>query len=302
MSQTHEEWLEQRRKGLGGSDIAAMMGLSPWKSRFQLWQDKKGIIPHTSESEVMEWGKRMEPTLRQFYADQTGRPVRVANEILYHQQYPIFFANPDGLTDCRRIVEMKVARHPSGWGQPGTSEVPDNYALQVQHYMFVTGFEVADVVVTIGGGYPRIYTVPADKEIHAVILEEGLKFWKQVEENIAPEPISYTDAVAKFGMNVTVGVVFASPETVQVAEQLSAVRAQLDELEAKEEDLKGKMIVAMGADGDSLVDKDGRALATYKLISGRKTLDTKAIEKNEPSVYAQYLKVGAPSRRFLLKI
>lgn len=298
---TREEWLAKRRKGLGGSDIAAMMGLSPWRSRYQLWQDKVGQIPHTEETEVMNWGKLMEPTLRQAYSDKTGRSVKVPTEMLYHKEYPIFFANLDGFTDDNRIVELKVARHSNGWGEPGTAEVPDNYALQVQHYLFVTGFNVADVVVSISGGYPTFYEVYADPEIHKVILEEGLKFWEQVESGEAPDPVSYTDAVAKFGTSNSTGSVYASQEIMIAADQLRAVRDQLKALEAQEEELKGRMITAIGDVGDTLVGEGNKVLATYKLQAGRKTLDTKAIEKEEPLIYARFLKVGAPSRRFLLK-
>ena len=72
-------------------------------------------------------------------------------------------------------------------------------------------------------------------------------------------------------------------------------------MEAKEETLKGKLIIVLGDTGDTLVDPTGKLLATYKIAKGRVTVDTKALEKEYPLIYAQLLRVGEPSRRFLLK-
>lgn len=299
--QSREEWLNERRNGLGGSDIAAIMGLSPWKSRYQLYQDKKGLIPHNEENDQMRWGHLMEPTLRQFYSNETGRVVRIPEGIIYHKEYPVLFANPDGVTDDCRIVELKTARISKDWGEPGTAEIPDSYALQVQHYMLVTGYKVADVVVSIGGGLPVIYIVPADNEIHQLIIEEGLAFWKQVEDGICPEPESYQDVVSKFGGGTEVGKVYASEENVKEVDKLIVVKAEIAALEAQEDELKAKIITAIGEKGDSLIDGSGRLLVTYKLAAGRKTFDTKTFEKDEPVLYSTYVKIGAPSRRFLVK-
>jgi putative phage-type endonuclease len=302
MAQTHQEWLEARRKGLGGSDIAGIMGLSPWKSTYQIYMDKKGRIPFEEENDQMKWGKLMEPTLRQFYSNTTGRLVRVPDGIIYHPEYPFLFANPDGITDDRRVVELKTARYNKGWGEPGTNEVPDAYALQVQHYMFVLGFDVTDVVVSIGGGYPVLYIVPADPELQALILEAGLKFWKDVQEGNEPSPVSFSDAVSKFGLSGKVGVVYGDDTAVTAAEELKQVEDQIGDLETQADTLKAKLVVALGETGDTLLDSTGRMLCTFKQAAGRKTIDTKRLEAERPEIYAEYLKVGAPSNRFLLKI
>jgi putative phage-type endonuclease len=302
MPLTHEEWLAARKKGLGGSDMAAVMGLSPWKSRYQLYKEKRGEAPDTEENDAMRWGKLMEPSLRQFYADTTGRIVRLPERILYHPLYPILFANPDGLiAEELRGLELKMSRYSKGWGEPGTAEVPDYYALQCQHYMLVTGFRVWDLVVSISGALPVMYELHADDELHALMIEEALKFWKQVVEGDAPEPVSFSDAVSKFGFSSTAGTVYAGDEAVSAYESLTQVVEQITELEEQQDTLRAKMVVALGENGDTLVDLTGRTLCTFKMAKGRATIDGKQLAIDEPIIYAKYIKIGAPSRRFLLK-
>ena len=112
----HALWLEERRKGIGGSDVAAIMGLSPWKTAYQIYQDKRGEVKDFEGSAVMDWGKRMEPAIRQWYSDQTGRSVRLPDKILYHPVHQFMLASLDGFTDDNRVVEIKTARYSKDWG------------------------------------------------------------------------------------------------------------------------------------------------------------------------------------------
>ena len=75
----------------------------------------------------------------------------------------------------------------------------------------------------------------------------------------------------------------------------------MEELKAVEERHKGDVISFLGDLGDTLVDADGTVLATYKLAAGRKTLDQKALQKEYPEIYQNYIRAAEPSRRFLLK-
>lgn len=294
-------WLEARRKGVGGSDIAAIMSLSPWKSQYQCYLEKRGEHPGTEETDIMNWGKRMEPTLRQWYSDKTGRSVRLPDKIMYHKDYPFLLANLDGFTDDERVVELKTARYSRGWGEPGSNEIPDAYNLQTQHYMLVTGFPVADVVVSIGGTPPELYIVPADPELQQMIIEAATEFWRRVQEGDPPAPVTYSDAVQRFGLSTVEGVVLAPGEAIESINHLRAVREQIKELEASEEAIKAELIILMGEKGDCLADAIGQVLVTYKISKGRRSFDAKAFEKDQPDVYAKYVRIGVPTRKFLLK-
>lgn len=295
------QWLEERRKGVGGSDIAAIMGLSPFKTAYQVYQEKRKEVKDWQGNEATDWGKRMEPALRQWYSDVTGRCVRTPEKIITNSKYPFMLASLDGFTDDPRGVEIKTARSQKGWGEPGTNEIPDYYLLQVQHYMAVTEFPVFDVPVSIAGGSPAIYEVPADKELQELIIEACAEFWRRVVDGNPPDAVSYADAVARFGKSQAKGAVLASREAVDSVEGLRTIRDKKASLEAEEEEIKGRLIVILGESGDTLIDDGGNTLLTYRLSNGRKTLDTKAMEKDHPEIYQQYLKQSEPVRRFLLK-
>ena len=294
-------WLEERRKGIGGSDCAAVMGLSPWKTKYQLYQEKRGEVKDWEGNAQATWGLRMEPALRQFYSDVSGRQVRLPEKIMFNKQYPFMLASLDGYTDDNRVVELKTARSNHGWGVPGTAEVPDAYALQTQHYLIVTGFDVADIVVSIAGGSPEIYEVPVNKEIQSMIIEAEDEFWQRVIDGNPPEPVTFSDAVARFGKVSAAGDIPATDIDRQRVMELRTVREKLAELGAQEEYLKGKLIISMGEKGDTLITPEGVPLVTYRIAKGRVTIDTKALQKEQPEVYAKYQRIGEPSRKFLLK-
>lgn len=294
-------WLEERRKGIGGSDVAAIMGLSPWKTAYQVYQEKRKEVEDWGGNSLTDWGKRMEPAIRQWYSDETGRDVRLPDKIMYHPQHPFMLASLDGFTDDGRVVEIKTARSGKNWGEPETNQIPDYYAVQVHHYMTITGFQVADIPVSIAGGSPSLYIVEADKEISEMIIEACAKFWERVQNGNPPDPVTYADAVARFGSLKTEGAIIADDKEIHAIEGIKSVRAQIKELEEHEEAWKARIIIALGEQADTLIDSAGQTLVTYKLANGRKLFDSKSLEKEMPEVYQKYLKQSEPARRFLVK-
>lgn len=295
------KYLEERRKLIGGSDVAAILGLSPFRTAYQVYQEKRKEVEDWKGNEATDWGSRLEPAIRQWYSDTTGRSVKVPDKLLVHPKYPFMGASLDGFTDDGRVVEIKTARSGKNWGEPETNQIPDYYAVQVHHYMTITGFQVADIPVSIAGGSPSLYIVEADKEISEMIIEACAKFWERVQTGNPPDPVTYADAVARFGSLKTEGAVIASQEVFNTCADLYAVRKEMDELKAKEEELKGKIIIALGDKGDTLIGGNDNILATYKLSNGRKMFDAKAFERDQPNLYQRYLKTSEPSKRFLLK-
>lgn len=295
------QWLEERRKGIGGSDVAAIMGLSPYKTAYQVYQEKRKEVTSWEGNEATDWGKRMEPAIRQWYSDQTGRCVRLPEKIITNEKYPFMLASLDGFTDDPRGVEIKTSRSPKGWGEPGTNEIPDYYMLQVQHYMVVTAFPVFDVPVSIGGSSPVLYEVPADKELHELIIEAEAAFWQRVLDGNPPDPVTYADAIQRYGRIGAAGAVAASQSDVIDWSDLTVIRKKMQDLEATEEEIKARLIISLGDKGDTLINADGSSLITYKLANGRKTFDAKAFQKDHPELYQQYIRQAEPARRFLLK-
>ena len=295
------DWLAQRRTGIGGSDAAAVMGLSKWRSPLSVWLDKTGQSVDDEESEPMRWGTLLEPVIRQEYATRTGRTV-IAPGFQRHPRHEFMVANVDGVTvEDRRLVEVKTARTADRWGEPGSDQVPEDYLIQTQHYMAVLGLSVADIAVLIGGSDFRIYTIEADTELQDMIVEAEARFWQSVIDREAPAPISYADAQAMYGRHARKdSAVFASEAVLDACDRLAFIRHQMKAFEADEEAQKAIVMAAMG-EHDTLTDAAGKTLATWRLAAAPKRFDAKAFSAAHPDLYAAFLKEGEPSRRFLLK-
>lgn len=289
-----EDWLQKRVKGIGGSDAAAVCGLSPWKSPYQVWLEKRGEAQPSEDNEPMFWGRTLEPVIRQRYADVTGRTVTVPQDVLVHPNYDWMLASLDGLTDDR-VVEIKTSRSPQGWGEPGTNEIPDVYMIQVQHYMTVTKLSMADVVALIGGSDFRIYEVPADSELQDLILDRESAFWEMVKAGTPPDPTTFADLKQRFGAASKAQTVQASPEVIAAVGWLKEIK----KITSQEEDYKA-MIMAHLKEADTLIDGD-KVLATWRAQKGAKRFDSKAFQEAEPEIYKQFVKEGEPSRRLLIK-
>ena len=293
-----EQWLENRRAGIGGSDAAAALGLSKWTTPLELYLDKRGEAPAKEESEPMKWGSLLEPVIRQQYAERTGRIVTQPTDILRHPTHQFMLANVDGIADGR-LVEIKTARSPQEWGEAGTDEVPAAYLIQVQHYLTVTALAVAEVAVLVGGSEFRLYEIPADRELQEMIVEGEAEFWDKVQKGTPPEPRTLADAMALWGRASRSAIVQAQPEALAALARLHTVRAELKALEGIEEDQKAILLRNFG-EADTLADGT-KILATWKAAKAAERIDSAALKVAMPDVYQRFLKTGAPSRRLLLK-
>lgn len=294
-----EQWLKDRMAGIGGSDAAAVLGLSKYKTPLQVYQEKRGELGEIPDNEPMLWGRVLEPVIRQQYAERTGQVVRLPEGIIRSERHPFMLATVDGITDSGRLVEIKTARTAQEWGEPGTDEVPQAYLIQVQHYLTVTALPVADVAVLIGGSDFRLYHIEADPELQGLIIEGEAEFWQRVEQGIPPEPVSYADVIARFGRSSREAAVEATADTLAAIARLRAIRETMKEMEAEEEAQKAIIMKLLG-ESDTLVS-GSLTLATWKAAKASMRFDSKAFQAAHPDLYQQFLKAGEVSRRFLLK-
>lgn len=291
--------LEARRKGIGGSDVAAILGISPWKTAFQVYQDKIGESAQAEQTPAMSYGLLVEPAIRQWYSNETGREVLMPENLLVHPKYPWMIASVDGLTKEPRVIEIKTAKSSQDWGEPGSDEIPPYYAAQVHHYMTVTAIDISDVIVSFAGSMPVVYTVEADKEIQEMLIEREHDFWQMVERHEPPEPVTYADVVQRFKASTDAEVT----ANEHIENVISYIRACQANIKAEEADLEGYKAEIMKFMGESsvLVGLTGKPIVTWKSSKPARRFDAKAFEKDHPELYSQYVKEGEASRRFLLK-
>lgn len=291
-------WLEARRHGVGGSDAGAIVGVSPWSTPLDVYNSKVEP-PEDHDNAAMEWGRRIEPIVRQAYSDKTGRTVQTP-AMLQHPQHAWMLANLDGIADGGRVLEIKTARTGKGWGEEGSDQIPLPYLIQVQHYMAVTALPVADVAVLIGGSDFRLYEVPADADLQAGLIASEAAFWQRVVDRQPPDPVTFEEVRQRFGSLAVAGTVEADAVVYGKALTLQAISAEIKDLDARADNCRATLMKALGEGGDTLTHA-GQTLATWKLAKAPQRFDAKAFAADHADLYAQYLKPGAPSRRLLLK-
>ena len=269
--QDRQAWLEARRKGIGGTDVAAILGLSRYRTAIDVYEDKVGIAPEREVTPAMQWGLYLEEPIARAYELETGRRVRrVGMRRAKHvRDFPMIGSIDRetylGGDEEPRIVEIKTSRSAEGFAdREGWRDVdpelripPDHY-VQVQHYLEVAQRSFADLVVLIGGQDLRTYEIPRDQEYGADLrLEEG-RFWRDyVLANEYP-PASADDLAnlsRRFPRDLADERVATSEESVWIWAYLDAVRdvetaeTRRDELRARLEDSMGTTprLVAPGA-------------------------------------------------------
>lgn len=196
------EWHELRAGGIGGSEIAAVLGLSRWTSPFQLWHRKRGNLPEQPMSSAMDWGNRLEPLVRDWFAEQHPEFYVEATPGTYaHSERPWQRVNPDGLLatwdangerqrdEYDALLEIKTSRFGDGFTR---EDIPLDYMCQVQWSLDVFGLDTAHVVVLIGGNDPREYVIKANPGDQATLRAAAEKFWNSIQSDEQP-PLDCTD-------------------------------------------------------------------------------------------------------------
>ena len=299
---SREEWLRYRKCGIGGSDVAAILGISKWNSAISLWLDKTNQTNEpVEENEAMQWGTIMEPIIRNHFAEVTGKTVVEVKAMLQHLEHPFMLADVDGLTTDDEgnpaILEIKTASEykRAEW----ENDIPSYYQTQVQHYLCVTGVQKAYVAVLIGGNSFKVYEVEADAEIQSMLIAVERKFWNCVQNMIRPE-MDGSDAAKNLLDSLYHGGI--SEQIVMPDEAIEYVDAYIEAC-AEEDNAKAKKQEASNHIKEIMGDYDkascfGHSIS-WKPVSSER-LDTKALKEAEPEIYEKYVKTSV-SRRFTLK-
>ena len=298
---THDEWIEERRKGIGSSDAPAILGLNPWKTPLDVYQDKIGESQPAFENEKMEMGKRMEPVIAQAFADRTGYMVRNDNFIRVHPQFNFMIANLDRLIydktkeDGPGIIEIKNSSHAMLNKYEG---IPPMYFAQLQHQFMVTGYVWGFLVFLLDGWELRPFDIRADKDYHNFMIEEEEKFWtKNVMQRIPPLPVTQDEIKKAYRNSVPGTIVEATLETWGEVQTLKNLKNAQKNIEKKIESKENEIMMILKEKENLMYFGD--VLATWKSNEVNR-FDTKEFQAKHPDIYQQYLKSNV-QRRFLIK-
>lgn len=250
---SHEEFERLRGElpAIGASDLAALLGVSPWGTPFSLWADK--VCGHRRKAtEAMDWGRRLEDVIASFYADLTGRNLAGCGlEIHVSDETPFVSATPDRRADDGRLVEVKLSGSREGWGEEGTDAVPEHYACQAQQQMYVLDAEAVDFAVLLCGTEFRTYTVKRDREFMARALDVERAFWDEhVIAKVAP-PVDYrhpsTKAVLARLRKLEPGLtVELTPDEDGLLREYARRKAEESALKRDLEAMKNRILHVMG--------------------------------------------------------
>lgn len=185
---THQEWLYERTKGIGGSDASIILGLNKWKTPFELWLEKTGQSNlEDSAGEAAYFGNILEDVVAKEFEVRSGKKVRRNNFMLRHPEHEFINANidrkvvgEDALLECK-TASAYLAKD---WED---DEIPDAYMIQVQHYLGVTGYAHAYIAVLVGGQRFIWKDIKRDEELIQMIFDAEVHFWNHhVLGNIPP--------------------------------------------------------------------------------------------------------------------
>lgn len=196
------EWDQLRANGLGGSEIAAVVGLSPWVSPFALYHRKRGTIDKQKVNAGMDWGHRLEDAICEAFADTHDHLHVEPAGTFCNSDRPWQIANPDRLLydtdhwpDPVGLLEVKTAHQYDAheWGPSGSDEIPPYYRCQVLWYLDTLQLPVAHVAVLIGGSDYREYAIDYAADEAEWLRGQGERFWADVVAG-NPPPIDGHDA------------------------------------------------------------------------------------------------------------
>lgn len=188
-----------RNQVIGGSDIAAILGLSRWKTPLKLWCEKTEKLPvaDLSDVEAVELGNDLEEFVARKFSQKTGKAIRRAPKVYQHPDYPYMVAHVDRLvTGTDELLECKTcsAFKKEEWEN---EEIPQEYILQVIWYLGITKRKVGYIAVLIGGQSFKYKRIEFDQELFDRMVEAAKEFWNMVQNNIAPAVMADDDATLK---------------------------------------------------------------------------------------------------------
>ncbi|MGN0679869.1 MAG: YqaJ viral recombinase family protein [Oscillospiraceae bacterium] len=285
----YEQWLEYRRQGIGGSDAAVVCGISRYKSPFELWLEKTGEQPNREAGEPAYWGTLLEPVVRNEFEKRTGIEVSTTKKLLQSEEHPFMLANLDGICEHPElgtcVFEAKTASafKAAEWD----NTIPDEYMLQIQHYMAVTGYKGAFIAVLIGGNSFKWKFVERDEELISMLIRCEERFWNNVQDG-TPPPIDSSEATARFLADKFAeckGETITLPNSaIEIIRRYDTVSAKLDELTEEKRLAENLLKEMLGNNECGTIEN---SIVTWKSVS-QERLDSKKLKTEHPALYKEY--------------
>lgn len=302
--------------GIGGSDIGAIVGLSPYKSAVDVWLEKVGRASLGSQKGInLRYGQHLESFVAREYERVTGHETVLFPKTLRHKNHPHFFAHVDRLvrkggihvttTDgsifTDTLLECKTANTftKEQWGEEWTDQVPPSYIAQCAWYMALTDCTEAHLAVLLGNSDFRVYRILKDKELETALLNAANSFWENnVIPQIPPEPLTKKEVAKLYPTEIRGLDIEADEELLVQIGLLKRTLRAIKRLERKSVEISDKLAIKM-KDAERIYSQ-GRILATWRSSKPHRRLDMSRLRRERPEILSEYGVDGAVSRRLVL--
>lgn len=316
------DWLKTRQAGIGGSDVAAILGLSKYKTALDVYTAKTAEAVDDAGSQAAYWGSTLEDVVAKEFAKRTGMKVQRVNTQLSRDGWMI--ANLDRavinpalsgtvrvlpedkqaatgrLLTTDTILECKTASSyvAEQWGPSQENEIiagtvmsdhkiPIYYETQVQWYLGVTGATTAYVAVLLGGQDFRIYCVERDEDVIDALQQKCKEFWvDHVVARIPPAPSTKED-VAKLFAKDDGEMAEASNLVAADIGELRNLTEKIKTLQDAQDAVKDRICAALGEKAGFTIA--GEKACTFKTMKSTR-IDSTRLKKEQPALYADYSK------------
>ncbi|TWT04630.1 YqaJ viral recombinase family protein [Planomicrobium sp. CPCC 101079] len=296
------EWLEQRRKGIGGSDVSAIAGLNKWKSPIGVYLDKTGQSPDEDNAgEAAYWGNVMEYIVAQEFSLRTGMRVRKRNAILQHPEHSFMLANVDRLIVGKKEgLECKTASEylKGDWED---EEVPAAYLLQCQHYMAVTGYKAWHIAVLIGGNKFIHKRIERDEELIQYLIGIEKDFWENHVLAEVPPVFDGSDASSEllkalYPQAEPTSEINLPGDVEQMLEAMDQLAEDIKAFETQKKKYENRIKALLGENEKGYTLK---RVVTWKNYETNR-IDSKRLKAEQPDLYKKYTNTST-ARRFIVK-
>lgn len=302
------EWLAARRDGIGGSDVAAIVGVSKYAGPTKVYYDKLGVLPDVDNA-AMEWGRRLESAVRQKFADEHLEfHITDGPGLVTHPDRSWQLATVDGLaaespnSPPFAVVEVKTGRSGSDeWGDELTDEVPMPYLCQVTWYLDIFGLDVGYLAVLLDGRDYREYQIDYDAKLAAKLRGHAEAFWtRHVLPQVPPEPDGLTataEVLASLHNPKPKSEGALDPNVVGWAQIYGNAHQDALAAEARKQEAGNHIraaFLAAGSPQHGVVG--GRKVASFSLVGGKPkdVFDEAAFAAANPELHAKYVTTHTP--------
>jgi putative phage-type endonuclease len=262
---TDQQRLE-RQLGIGGSDMPIILGLSNYKTPYQLYLEKIGeSLPSNEMTSNQYWGHKLEHIIREEFSLRNNVDIQIPPSVV-HKDYDFLRGNLDGyISEWNAVLEVKCSSQfmANEWGEDGSDTIPMAYLVQVAHYCAVTNADCAYIAVLIGGNDYRQFKYVRDFELETHLIEKAKTFWNCVQNKTPPEPINQIDLRLMYPKHNPEKTKKIAPEFYEQLNVLADTKFKIKQLTEVEDRYKFNIMQFM-QDAECLVDETGKPIVSWK--------------------------------------